>query len=299
MYKHEENEEAVRTVTSNKVSKERGKNIMENERTSLNIKKLKKQVKGITLIALVVTIIVLLILAGIAISLTIGQNGIFSRAQTAANTWKNAEANEQLAMGELEDWIDGYIDGNEDQGGGNQDDGVIVDTVKIPKGFYYVGGAKDIGLIISDNSADENKYSLSNWSDQANIPSGLNVETGTNGQIEPIVGNQFVWVPVEDNYEFKTYCGYFDGNFASSSFENCSEPFTSAADWENTEYNLMKTSVETNNGFYVARFEASKAYGMKAESKPGVKPWFNLQWGNSMTDRNERSSRKSTKYVHR
>ena len=65
-----------------------------------------KNVQGITLIALVVTIIVLLILAGIALNLTIGQNGIFSRAQTAANTWRNAETNEQLAMGELEDWID-------------------------------------------------------------------------------------------------------------------------------------------------------------------------------------------------
>ena len=79
---------------------------MKNEKTSLNIRKLKKQVKGITLIALVVTIIVLLILAGIALSLTIGQNGIFSRAQKAANTWRNAETNEQLAMGELGDWID-------------------------------------------------------------------------------------------------------------------------------------------------------------------------------------------------
>lgn len=39
-----------------------------------------KNVQGITLIALVVTIIVLLILAGIALNLTIGQNGIFSRA---------------------------------------------------------------------------------------------------------------------------------------------------------------------------------------------------------------------------
>ena len=39
------------------------------------IQTIKKQVKGITLIALVVTIIVLLILAGVAISLTIGQNG--------------------------------------------------------------------------------------------------------------------------------------------------------------------------------------------------------------------------------
>ena len=47
------------------------------------IQTIKKQVKGITLIALVVTIIVLLILAGVAISLTIGQNGIITRAQTA------------------------------------------------------------------------------------------------------------------------------------------------------------------------------------------------------------------------
>ena len=43
---------------------------------------IKKQVKGITLIALVVTIIVLLILAGVALNLTIGQNGIISRAKT-------------------------------------------------------------------------------------------------------------------------------------------------------------------------------------------------------------------------
>ena len=260
---------------------------MENGKTSLNIRKLKKQVQGITLIALVVTIIVLLILAGIALNLTIGQNGIFSRAQTAANTWRNAETNEQLAMGELEDWMDGYMNGNGgNQGGGNQDDEVIVDTVKIPKGFYYVGGAKNTGLIISDNPADENKYSSSNWSDQANIPSGLNAETGTNGQIEPIVGNQFVWVPVEDTYNFTTYCGYYDGAYNEEFFLDCSEPAPEGSRYEaeETEYNLMKTSVETNNGFYVARFEASEGTGSKAESKPGVEPWRYIAWGNSMTE---------------
>ena len=68
--------------------------------------KLKNNVKGITLIALVVTIIVLLILAGVARNLTIGQNGIFSRAHDAAGTWRNAESNEQLAMGELGEWMD-------------------------------------------------------------------------------------------------------------------------------------------------------------------------------------------------
>ena len=253
---------------------------MENGKTSLNIRKLKKQVQGITLIALVVTIIVLLILAGVAISLTIGQNGIFARAQNAVNVYKQAATNEQQELGKAEDVIDEYLNGN----GGNQDDEVIVDTVKIPKGFYYVGGTKDAGLVISDNPADENKYSSSNWTDQANIPSGLNAETGTNGQIEPIVGNQFVWVPVEDSYNFTTYCGYYDGDFDSSPFADCSEPFTNAADLESTEYSLMKTSVETNNGFYVARFEASEGTGSKAESKPGVEPWRYIAWGNSMTE---------------
>ena len=57
-----------------------------------------KKEKGITLIALVVTIIVLLILAGVAISLTIGQGGIFDRAQKAANTWRNAETNQEHAF---------------------------------------------------------------------------------------------------------------------------------------------------------------------------------------------------------
>ena len=39
------------------------------------IKKIGKEIKGITLVALVVTIIVLLILAGVAINFSIGENG--------------------------------------------------------------------------------------------------------------------------------------------------------------------------------------------------------------------------------
>ena len=73
------------------------------------MKKQAKDTDGITLIALVVTIISLLILAGVAINLSIGQNGIFSRAQHAANTWRNAETNEQLAMDEMGDYIDDVL----------------------------------------------------------------------------------------------------------------------------------------------------------------------------------------------
>ena len=64
----------------------------------ITMKKLKKQVKGITLIALVVTIIVLLILAGVAINLTIGDNGLFKRAQNAAETWDEASKKEAIEM---------------------------------------------------------------------------------------------------------------------------------------------------------------------------------------------------------
>ena len=57
-----------------------------------------KKESGITLVALVVTIIVLLILAGVAISLTIGNNGILTRAQNATEKWDEATKNEQKEM---------------------------------------------------------------------------------------------------------------------------------------------------------------------------------------------------------
>ncbi len=54
------------------------------------IKKIRKEIKGITLVALVVTIIVLLILAGVAINFSIGENGIFRKAQDATKIYENA-----------------------------------------------------------------------------------------------------------------------------------------------------------------------------------------------------------------
>ena len=56
--------------------------------------------------ALVVTIIVLLILAGVAINLTIGQNGIFTRAQNATAKYEEASLNERLEMDKVAEDID-------------------------------------------------------------------------------------------------------------------------------------------------------------------------------------------------
>ena len=79
---------------------------------SKNVELFKKSVRGITLIALVVTIIVLLILAGVAISLTIGQDGIFARAQNAVNVYEQASLNEQNALDGLAGLMDEYINGS-------------------------------------------------------------------------------------------------------------------------------------------------------------------------------------------
>lgn len=51
---------------------------------------------GITLISLVITIIILIILAGVAINLSLGQNGIFNRAKQAKESYTQSVAREKL-----------------------------------------------------------------------------------------------------------------------------------------------------------------------------------------------------------
>lgn len=129
-----------------------------------------------------------------------------------------------------------------------------VDGVSIPYGFYYVGGRKNTGIVISDSSNDEDKYA--SYSDQANIPA------------DGLEGNQFVWVPVENIDNFKRYGGYWH-DMPQAEYESIennnyswwnlfSEPTVEGYGYEGEieEYNSMYSSVEENKGFYVARFEA-------------------------------------------
>ena len=64
-----------------------------------------KQQKGITLIALVITIVVLIILAGVLISLTLSDSGLFTKAREGAESYKKAANDESLIMTN----VDGYI----------------------------------------------------------------------------------------------------------------------------------------------------------------------------------------------
>jgi len=71
--------------------------------------------KGITLIALVITIVVLIILAGVAISLSLGENGIFNRAEQAKEDYKVKANEEQLAISQYSNEMNTHIASNREE----------------------------------------------------------------------------------------------------------------------------------------------------------------------------------------
>ena len=118
----------------------------------------RKNEKGITLIALIITIIVLLILAGVSISLVVGENGILSRATDASKKTNEAKAEEERQMSIAEAAMNFENTEYEDKNG---------EKVTIPAGFAVsqVEGENTVedGLVIIDTR-----------------------------------GNEFVWIPVND-----------------------------------------------------------------------------------------------------
>lgn len=62
-----------------------------------------KKENGITLVALVVTIVVLLILAGVSISLVLGNNGIITKARDAKKTTNEKAQQEQTDLSTYND----------------------------------------------------------------------------------------------------------------------------------------------------------------------------------------------------
>ncbi len=65
-----------------------------------------KSSKAITLISLIITIIILIILAGVAISLTLGENGISRKAKQAKRLYSNAEITETSQINKIEEELE-------------------------------------------------------------------------------------------------------------------------------------------------------------------------------------------------
>ena len=75
------------------------------------MQKQKNKERGITLIALVVSIIVLIILAGVSITMLVGDNGIITQAQRAKENTELAEQKEKEEMKKLEEEMNEHLQG--------------------------------------------------------------------------------------------------------------------------------------------------------------------------------------------
>ena len=65
-----------------------------------------KSNKAITLVALIITIIVLLILAGVSLSMVLGENGLINKAQSSVNKYQDSSENEQNLLNQIEEYFD-------------------------------------------------------------------------------------------------------------------------------------------------------------------------------------------------
>lgn len=61
-----------------------------------------KENRGITLVALIITVIILLILAGVALSLVIGENGLITKSKQGVSKYKEKEETEKAQLEEFE-----------------------------------------------------------------------------------------------------------------------------------------------------------------------------------------------------
>ena len=164
-----------------------------------SIKYMKSNKKGITLVALVVTIIVLLILAGVTITILMGDDGIIRKAQEAAESTNTAVENELQGMSDLGDKMNSILSGS--IGGDNPPAG---DLPKV---------SDSLGTVISNEENTDLEDSLGN---RITVPAGFYIVTPSQdntvtydytGDGVPTVqdgiviqneadGNQFVWVPI-------------------------------------------------------------------------------------------------------
>ena len=151
------------------------------------MKKEQMKTNGITLIALVVTIIVLLILAGVAISLSIGDNGIFKRAKEAEKIYTEKAKEEEEMLDNFESSIVNLETGKYVGGQFNEEKGV--NTPKLADGLIAVkfnedGRMEDVKNPNTDNS----------WYDYKDTSlEGEGTSRWANARTAN--GSLFVWIP--------------------------------------------------------------------------------------------------------
>ena len=184
----------------------------------------KKANKGITLIALVITVIVLLILAGVSIATLTGDNGILTKAQTAADVTNKSTAEEEIQieiLGSLDNGADISLEKLNDNLRNNltgvkykgQPLSAENKIENLPAVVEYNGYkiliSGDTSVSLEDalkpgeEAKETKKYNYTDGVDVATIPEGFAVseikeeQKIANGLVikDKPDGNEFVWIP--------------------------------------------------------------------------------------------------------
>ena len=223
---------------------------------------MKKNIKGITLVALVITIVILLILAGISIS-TLTNTGIFGKAKEAKEKSEAAEKQQSETLDSYEKELNKYTSDNLEENIG----------VKFEKNteLHDKNGAK---IIVPAG------FKVVNTDD-------LTVEKGI--VVEDSKGNQYVWIPctTEDSksqLQFKRteWDVEVDGadNSRASKDEltlTCPENYSdngltyAVVNEIVAQVKAEKDSVRRNGGYYIGRYEVGDENGtavIKADQTP-------------------------------
>ena len=231
--------------------------------------------KGITLVALVVTIVVLLILAGVSINSVLGENGIIIKAKEAAEKTAAAQEREMIERNLLEQELENSLATPTPKP-------QPTDGVKIPAGFYYVGGTKTSGIVISDNVNDKDKYKNK-------------AVVGTD-----LLGNQYVWIPCttdstssklqyartewgveedgDDNSRaIKDELTLTDASVTYSEADTANGINADASKEIVAQIKAEKTSVAKYGGYYIGRYEVGKN-GDTAVVKYNQTPYASITW---------------------
>ena len=208
---------------------------------------------GITLIALVVTIVVLLILAGVSLSLVLGENGLINKAKEARDKYAEAAKNDEIALNEVSGWLENSIGENsgENPGGGTQELPSTGETKPYLPGedFSKVPGTDlDNGLVIEDK--DGNQYVWIEVPKKAEVypTAGLNITGFTSTEYKKIEN------------DLKTYSndyrenGYVDTYYGGSTMAE-NGWFKSEEEYNKLKQEMLK-SVYSNGGFWIGRYEA-------------------------------------------
>ena len=275
-----------------------------------------KKENGITLVALVVTIVVLIIIAGVTLSLTIGNGGIMKRAKTAVNDYASQDTKEEKHFNDLADWVD-------KNGRENEYIKVPVNTKTEENGT--INGKKPG----TNNPVIPGGYTPidagdAKWGNGSSAPTQDSVDHGL--VIKDDSNNEWVWIPVEASVLSSMYETSNDGIALSGDIGVTTKMYTNSvtigrtgdtktlsrstpnttgwrepdlittydkdeayyktilgydtpkamAEAFTTDYANMINSIKKYGGFYIGRYELSNEGVQKGKATLTNTNWYNL-----------------------